>query len=136
MVAIFDPELNADVCAAVYQYANTVIELGRGEFRVNGHLWRSYSPLVPDGYEVIRDFTPADYETPEDISKLLAPEAKPFYVWVEIDGQEPASKLFTILDWVEESNAGCWINFKDDKIKNSIRIYGTRASTIATGKGS
>ena len=125
MVTITDPEINGDKCAAVYEYAKTVVDLGRGQFRINGHLWESFSPNIPDGYEIVSEFSPADYSQPDDLSKLIGVgTSDPIFVRVDFDAQEPASKLFMIMDWVEKMNATCWINIPDRSVESSVRVYG------------
>jgi hypothetical protein len=124
MVTITDPKLNSDICAAVNEYAKTVLELGGEQFRINGHLWKSFSPLIPEGYEIISEFSPADYSQSDDLSQLIGvgtPDS--IRVWVDFDAQEPAPKLFMIMDWVEKMDTSCWINISDRGGESSVRVY-------------
>lgn len=124
IVEIQDPKIETDICAAVYLYAKTVLELGRGEFRINGHLWRSYSPLISDDARLIAEFSPDDFTSREDIMNLIKGEDRQqTFFRIDMDGQEPAVKLFLLMDFVEASGASCWINPTEGKIESAVRIY-------------
>lgn len=132
IVEIQDPKIEKDTCASVYSYAKTVLELGRGEFRINGHLWRSYTPLVSDDAKLIAEFAPGDYTNREDIIKLIKDEEKDnLFFWISLDGQASASKLFLLMDFVEDSGSGCWINPAGVESENSIRIFAQPTSGAA-----
>ena len=127
MVEIHDEKIEEDICAAVYFYASTVIELGRGDsrgqFRINGHLWRSSTPLTGDAV-VIAEFTPEDYTNRQDISKLIEGiDSENLFFWINLDGHEPAEKLFLLMDFVEDAGLNCWINLTDEKVESSIRVF-------------
>lgn len=124
IVEIKDPKIDDDICAAVYFYAKTVVALGRGEFRINGHLWRSYTPLVSDDAKLIAEFTPNDFTCREDIVTFTKGKGQgELFYWINLDSQELASKLFTVMDFVEDSGASCWINLPEETIKSSVRVY-------------
>lgn len=127
MVEINDAEIEEDICAAVYFYASTVLELGRGDsrgqFRINGHLWRSFTPLTGDAV-VVAEFSPADYTSREDISKMIeGADAEKLFFWINLDGKVPAEKLFLLMDFIEEAGLECWINPIEEKVESSIRVF-------------
>lgn len=142
MVEIHDEEIENDICAAVYVYASTVIGLGRGDgrgqFRINSHLWRSYTRLTGDAI-VVAEFSPDDYTTQEDLANLIdGASSEGLFFWINLDGQEPAKKLFLLMDFVEEADLCCWINPTEETVESSIRVFAppkTEAEHVATGKG-
>jgi len=123
IVEIQDPKVNSETCDAVYYYAAAVLGLGRPQFRINGHLWHSYGPFS-HGSRLVAEITPSDYENKDDLIKLISGEDKEnLFYWINLDGDEPAQKLFLLMDLVEDSGARCWINPVEEDVVSSIQIY-------------
>ncbi|MBP6601886.1 MAG: hypothetical protein KA250_08805 [Verrucomicrobiales bacterium] len=124
IVEIRDTMIDDDTCDTVYHYAMTVGELGRAEFRINGHLWRSYSPLVSDDARLVAEFSTSGYTSREDVIGFLGDEQREkLFFWINLDAREPAQKLFLLMDIVEESGMSCWINPASDAVESTVRIY-------------
>lgn len=121
IVVINDPNIDGDICAAVYYYAKTIIELGRGQFVINNHLWRSFSPIIPDHYGLVKQFTPKDYDSLEDLGMLVGdrPGTK---IIVHLEGQEPAQKLFLLLDYMQSGEHSCWID-TTETTESVVKVY-------------
>ncbi len=136
MVEIRDPEIDDDTCDAVYYYAKTFLEIGRGEFRINGHLWRSYSPLISDDDRLVAEFSTSDYTSREDIIEFLGDEQRErLFFWINLDGREPAQKLFLLMDIVEEFGMNCWINPTPEAVESSVRINAPPKTEAEHGEG-
>ena len=121
IVVINDPKIEEDICAAVYYYAKTVIELGRGEFVINNHLWRSFSPIIPDNYDLVKQFTPEDYDNIEDLKKLVGNRSETKLI-VHLRDHEPALKLFLILDYVQSVDQSCWIETSETS-ESIVKVF-------------